>query len=539
MKQLLLVLLTLLMPSPRTSLLKELDRTLAERATYEGYFQQRISVLEGVLADQDEPARRYGIVRRLALEYSAYSVDSTMRWLGEGRDIAVSLGDRDMEDDMDLLTAAQYIRAGYHAEASDILASKNPSSLSAENLRQYYRCRHSLAGELMAYSQNDESFSERFWERAHYRDSLLSLMDEGSFEWLDLKREEAEHRRDTSAARDFARRMLGAAPEGSREYASACWFYQNSFSSWDSPEKFEWLVRSAMADIKSATKDYAALQQIAHHLYDEGDVDRAFHYASDYCMTDALFFKGKLRPWQILQFFPLMEQAYVSGQNAQKRRMTIMIAIVSALLVLVALILIVLYRRQQTLRSTRSELEASSRELVSRNRELEDINRRLESLNARIQEADKVKQEYIALFLGILSDNISKRRQYQNHVLKYIRMGNTKYLAEEVEALPPIDDDIQQFYKMFDSTFINLYPSFVEGFNGLLQEGEAILPKEGDILTPELRIFALVKLGISDSSKIATLLHYSANTIYNYRAKIKNKARGDRDKFEDAVRALD
>ena len=106
MKQLLLVLLTLLMPSPRTSLLKELDRTLAERAIYEGYFQQRISVLEGVLAEQDEPARRYGIVRRLALEYSAYSVDSTMRWLGEGRDIAVSLGDRDMEDDMDLLTAA-------------------------------------------------------------------------------------------------------------------------------------------------------------------------------------------------------------------------------------------------------------------------------------------------------------------------------------------------------------------------------------------------------------------------------------------------
>lgn len=539
MKQLIVVLLAFLSSSPQNALLKELDRILEERAIYEGYFRERISVLEGVLADQDEPSKRYGIVRRLAREYSAYSMDSTMRWLEEGRGIAKALGDKDLSDDVSLLMAEQYIAAGYHAEASDILSSMRPQSLGGDNLRQYYRCRHSLSGELMAYARNDASFSDRFWERAHYRDTLLSLTPEGSFEWLNLKREEAEHRRDSSKAREYAAMMLEKAPEGSRDYAAACWFYQNSFPSFDYPEKFEWLVRSAMADVKSATKDYAALQQLAHHLYDVGDVDRAFHYAADYCMTDAMFFKGKLRPWQILQFFPLMEQAYVSGQNAKRRALAVMIAIVSALLVLLAAILFVLYGRQKALRRTRGELEASSRELVSRNRELEDINRRLESLNARIQEADKVKQEYIALFLGILSDNISKRRQYQNHVLRYIRMGNTRYLAEEVEALPPIDDDIQQFYKMFDTTFINLYPSFVEGFNSLLQEGEAILPKEGDILTPELRIFALVKLGISDSSKIANLLHYSANTIYNYRAKIKNKARGDRDKFEDAVRSLD
>ena len=140
--------------------------------------------------------------------------------------------------------------------------------------------------------------------------------------------------------------------------------------------------------------------------------------------------------------------------------------------------------------------------------------------------------------LGIVSENISKTRQYRNHVLKYIRQGNTKALVEEIEQMPSIDDDILEFYKMFDEAFINLYPDFVERFNGLLADGAAIVPKGDDILTPELRIFALIKLGITDSSKIASLLHYSANTIYNYRAKIKNKARGSRDEFEAAVRNI-
>ncbi|MBO5563482.1 MAG: transcriptional regulator, partial [Bacteroidales bacterium] len=138
-----------------------------------------------------------------------------------------------------------------------------------------------------------------------------------------------------------------------------------------------------------------------------------------------------------------------------------------------------------------------------------------------------------------LSENISTSRQYRNHVLKYIRRGNDKYLIEEIEALPPIEEDIQEFNKMFDRTFVNLYPDFVECFNALLTEGEAIVPKGDDILTPELRVFALIKLGITESSKIASLLHYSANTVYNYRAKIKNKARGDRELFEEEVRAIE
>ena len=177
-------------------------------------------------------------------------------------------------------------------------------------------------------------------------------------------------------------------------------------------------------------------------------------------------------------------------------------------------------------------------QIDEQNSSLKDANSRLMALNAEMKEADKVKQEYIALFLEILSENINKTRQYKNHVLKSIRQGNARQLVAEIENLPPIDDDILEFYKMFDQTFVNLYPNFVSEFNALLVDGEAIVPKDDDILSPELRIFALIKLGITDSRKIASLLHYSANTIYNYRAKIKNKAKGSRSEFEASVRNL-
>ena len=148
--------------------------------------------------------------------------------------------------------------------------------------------------------------------------------------------------------------------------------------------------------------------------------------------------------------------------------MVMMIVVAIALLAMLLLLLLFIFKRQQILVAMQDKLKASYIEIDDRNHELVAINSKLTSLNAQIQEADKVKQEYIALFLSILSENINTTRQYKNHVLKNIRQGNAKKLVDEIEALPPIDEDIYEFYKMFDQTFVNLYPDFVAKFNELL-----------------------------------------------------------------------
>ncbi len=519
---------------PTRQLLRELDAALANAATYEGYFQQRTDVLRQMLAGKNTPEQEYEIRKKLASEFTAYSLDSTVVQLGRNRALARQLGDAYRQAETDFALAREYALAGYHSDALDILSGYRLEAIPPGLEYTFFEVSCYLYGELAAYSSNNA----QYWQKKDmYRVSMLPFLEEGTYEWYDLQRVQAESDRDKEKALEYALKALEVTEPNSRQYARAAFFV--SVYQQDPDDEIAWLARSAIADVLCANKDYASLNTLAERLYRQGDIDRAFKYAADHGMPDALFFGGKLRPWQIAQFFPSLEQAYAAKNARHTRQMWLLIGLAGLLLLALAGLLFYLSRRQRVLVRTRKALEEEKARVDRRNQTLQDVNERLQALNNELQESSKVRQEYIALYLQNLSENISTSRQYKNHVLKYIRRGNDKYLIEEIEALPPIEDDIREFYQMFDRTFINLYPDFVDEFNALLADGEAIVPKGDDILTPELRVFALIKLGITESSKIAALLHYSANTVYNYRAKIKNKARGDRELFEDAVQAIE
>ena len=520
--------------TPVEPLLRELDAVLQNTAVYEGYLHQRTGMLRQMLEQRNSPEQEYEIRRKLASEFSSYSMDSTIVQLNRNRALAREMGDAYRQAETDFALAREYALAGYHSDALDILSRYRLEEIPQGLEYPFFEVSNYLYGELAAYSSNNAQYWQK---RDMYRVSMLPFMEEGSYEWFDQQRVQAEADRNPEMALDYAMKALEVTEPNSHQYARAAFFvstYQD-----DPDEEIAWLARSAIADVMCATKDYASLNDLAHKLYDQGDIERAFQYAADHCMPDALFFGGKLRPWQIAQFFPALENAYAAKNAHTTRQMWVLIGIAGLLLLALAGLLFYLSRRQRVLVRTRKELEEEKARVDRRNQTLQDVNEQLHALNEELHESSKVRQEYIALYLQNLSENISTTRQYKNHVLKYIRRGNDKYLIEEIEALPPIEDDIREFYQMFDRTFINLYPDFVEEFNALLAEGEAITPKGDDILTPELRVFALIKLGITESSKIASLLHYSANTVYNYRAKIKNKARGDRELFEEAVQAIE
>ena len=519
---------------PAQQLLKELDAALQNAATYEGYFQQRTDVLRQLLAGKNTPEQEYEIRKKLASEFSSYSLDSTLVQLNRNRALARQLGDAYRQAETDFSQAREYALAGYHSDALEILSGYRLEEIPQGLEYAFFEVSNYLYGELAAYSSNNAQYWQK---RDMYRQSMLPFLEEGTYEWYDQMRVQAEADRDRAKALDYALKALEVTESNSRQYARAAFFV--SVYQQDPDDEIAWLARSAIADVMCATKDYASLNDLAARLYRQGDIDRAFKYAADHGMPDALFFGGKLRPWQIAQFFPALEQAYEAESARNTRQMWVLIGLAGILLLALAGLLFYLSRRQHVLVRTRKELEEEKARVERRNQTLQDVNEQLHALNGELQESNKVRQEYIALFLQNLSENISTTRQYKNHVLKYIRRGNDKYLIEEIEALPPIEEDIREFYQMFDRTFVNLYPDFVEEFNALLADGEAIVPKGDDILTPELRVFALIKLGITESSKIASLLHYSANTVYNYRAKIKNKARGDRELFEDAVQAIE
>lgn len=496
--------------------LADLDVTLGKRDFYEAAFKERISSYMNIYDMGHDTHSRYMMNARIAEEYSAYNLDSTLAYLNKNVKLSRDAGDDRGVMEAELRMVEVYSKAGYHLEASSIISDYLDVEIPNELKYQYLSARHTLSGELMVYSSDHGAYERYFEERNMLRDSLMNYTEPGSYEWYDLNREAALTARDSASVRELSRKMMDLSKDNYRNYAKACYLYSEGVPKSQPDSIIYWLCKSAEADICSATKDYAALNILSQKAFRLGDVNRAFRYAADYCMTDALSYNGKLRPWQISQFFPLIEHSYELRQRSQTRTVYAALALMSILLAAVVLLLVHIYRHHVMLART---------------------NAKLKSLNARIKESDKIKEEYIALFLGIVSDNISKTRKYQSHVLKYLKRGDGKYLMEEIEQQPSIDGDIKQFYRMFDETFMNLYPDFIEKFNALLADGEEIVPKN-DILTPELRVFALIRLGVTDSGKIASLLHYSANTVYNYRAKIKNKSRGPRETFEESVREM-
>lgn len=517
-------------------LLKKLDETLSQRNSYESIFQTRVEAIKSMKAGITDWTQTYSINEMIVNEYMTYSFDSTLFYLQKNQELAKRNNDKERLIYSDLRLVQLYAKAGFHLDAAEIFRQYDYKTLSPKLYIEYCRAGHELSGELSAYALDVKGHIQ---QRDFYRSELLSRVEVDTYEWYNLMREQAleEGRREEET--EYGLKMMSISNEATNDYGRASYFVSEAYRArGDYLMAFNYLVQSAISDILSSTRDYQSLNSIAQELFADGDISKAFRYTADYCLPDAIFYNGKLRPWQISQFFPQLERAYqqkLQEQATQTNKYLISLGILAVILVL---LIIVLIRRHRTLQRTRDELASSYQQIEKQNLDLKSINNELKDLNHRLKEADQVKQEYISLFLSILSENINTTRQYKNRVLKYIRRGSTDRLIEELEALPPIDDDINQFYKMFDQTFINMYPTFVEQFNALLVDSEQSVPKGDDLLTPEQRIFALIKLGITESSRIATLLHYSVNTIYNYRAKIKNKAKVNRDDFEDAVRNI-
>ena len=518
--------------------LERLDVILQQKEVYDQYLLDRVEMLKNMSVEMNDYAQIYILNMRIAKEFFYYSVDSTFAYLNKCRSLAEEHNDVYRLSETEIMIAEEYILAGYHLEATDILNKVGARNLPDSLKRSYIAARHYLAKERCAFESDPGIIHIQDSLSTYYRNILLDMFPPYSTEWLELKREEAIQYGMRKEALEYSSMLLSIAKPDSHDYAIACYFYQAMLDIDSTYDRIIWLIRSSMADIMSATKEYSSLNNLAKVLYDEGDINRAYTYMTNYCMPDAIFFGSKLRTWQISHFLPVIGRTYQDKNVEWRNSVTVMFIVIGILFICMIALTALVFIRQHILRRTRNILQFSYRKIERQNKDLLEINEKLQNLNLEIRDSDKVKQEYITLFLGMLSDNIDKTRQYKNHVLKYIRHGLAKDLESEIENMPPIEEDIVEFYKMFDRTFLNLYPDFIDKFNSLLVDGEALIPKTDDSLTAELRVFALIKLGITDSGKIASLLHYSVNTIYNYRAKIKNKAKVSKADFEDTVRML-
>lgn len=521
-----------------SSLFARLDEMLEHRATYIGHREHRIESVKNILGKSKfTPEQRYVLNQQLINEYMPYQADSAIAYLYRNIDLAKHLGDRRKLDETRISLGYFYASTGIYLEADNSLDAVDTAHLDRNTLIDYYIARFKLNIELRLYShdatQRDQS--ERLTDL--YIGLIIGSTEPDTPVRLTYELERAMRRNDYQMAERIVGTLLETVPPLTREYAIAA--YMRAVAAQfrgDQKTQIEWYIRAAMLDVQLAIRDNAALSNLANLLVHD-DIRRAMRYMR-IVMEDARFFNSRLRPWQDVRVITMIEKAYNEHkQNTDATMMKLIAALTLLALLALAGTLFALYQNRR-LKAARRELEEAFARQHHTNGELKRYNERLLELNEQIRETNTVKEEYIGIFLMMCSEYIDKIAATRRHVRKQLRDGNIDELRREYAANDSDDSELKAFYTMFDTTFLRLYPTFIEEFNQLLDEETRLEPRKGELLSTELRIFALIRLGISDSSKIAALLRYSVSTIYNYRSKIKCGSAISRDEFEKRIRTI-
>ena len=521
-------------PAPRPDratqqLLLELDGYISASNMYVARKLDQMDALGKLARSTRDPLRRYELEMNVAREFFPFSFDSTQVYLKHCQELAQDvLGDQDLYNEASVQLGHLYAKAGSYLEASQLLygvvdTTTFSPSLMAEYIWDLYDFSKDLAGN----SGMVEKLS--IPPDSSFRPRLYQLLPKDSDRWRSVLRDDFMDRGNLASADSVNRLLLATVKPEDRNFAIFA-FFQSEIENLrgNQPERMAWLIRSAECDIVNAVKDYASLTMVAQNILPL-DVDRSFRYLR-MAQEDAVLYNAKLRPWQISRFLMEVESAYSVRQDRQNRMGVISSILLAVLVLVLSLITYFLVVRSLKLSRMQKALADSNVQLAAANEELSVLNR-------QISKADKVKDAYIMDFLQGLSEQVALIRSQDNRFRNLLKQGKSDQLFRELAISERSEKALEDFYRKFDETFLALYPDFVDQFNALLQEDARLVPPPGR-LTTELRIFALIRLGVDDSKKIATMLDYSVSTIYNYKVSVKNAALGDRDKFEEQVKMI-
>ena len=473
------------------ALQKELDYVIEHRGDYEAVKLRRI---DSLYREKDYYA--------LFEEYQSYMCDSALKYIN--LDIAATKGliDRAPYHKAVIKKAQVLSVSGLYSEALDLLGGVQSAQLDSVNLTQYYKAYADLYLYMAEYAGETEFHAEYLKRMDTYQDSILH---HGTDEFLRFTTEASRlmnvHK--MAEAREVLEYHLKHTAPATRNYAiltSTLSFVCGLLEDHDAETAY--LILSAIADIEAVVKENKSLRGYAEILYQNGDLKKADRYMQ-ISMEDANFYNARLRNVQVSKMLPVINRAY---QNVEERWKIMLICVVVLLsLFALALIFIIRYVRAQ-------------------NQKVTQARNQLQKVNGELTEANKVKETYLAKFLELCSVYIDNLEKYRKTLNKKASTGRIEDVCAALKQNNVTSEVLLEFYNRFDEAFLDIYPDFVSRFNALLQPGAHIQPKDSQRLTTELRIFALIRLGITDSTKIAEFLHSSISTIYTYRSKIKSKA---------------
>ncbi|MFV0554054.1 MAG: DUF6377 domain-containing protein [Mangrovibacterium sp.] len=485
---------------------------------------------------------RYQVNQKLCQEYQVYVADSAIHYALENREIAQRLDNQQFITDTDLNLASYYIITGMYHDAVGLLRKYHSADLLPEQRIKYFTCYKSFYDNY----KNTTAFTQKYSLMAEaYRDSLLESLPKSSAMHQLYHAERMMEEDNVVQAKQQLQQLLQSESLTIRERAMASFVLAHAHQlAGDKSAAMRYYALSAMHDIEGNIKENTATRALASCLYEERQIERAYICIRS-SMEDAAFCNARLRTHEVSSVLPIIDVAYRDKINAEKRQLKILLilAVVLAFCLVGALLNINLHMRKNAsirrqLRESNDKLEGLNESLIDTVKQLNAANDALSGVNTDLSEANRIKEFYIAQFLDLCSNYIIKLEKYQNTLNKKAAARQLDELYKILKSKDMINEEVKELYRTFDHVFLHLYPNFISDFNDLLLPEERFILKDEEELNIELRIFALIRLGITDSSRIAQFLHYSPNTIYTYRTRVRNKSAVPRDTFEEEVMKL-
>lgn len=529
--------------------LSDLDTLLATRDEYNGHKELRIASLKASLGQTVSAVEKFDIQKDVYMQYVDYQLDSALNYaeqmltLSQTHLSAYSA----FEAEALLHVARVYTHTGKYNECAEIL--RDPiflNSAFSDGLKQlYFEVQLALNRSLV------EIKHERETAEMGIRSSIDSLLvyTPANTIWHAINRSH-KYRAEGDSAKSLAV-LIAAYPRAvTDDERSAITYYMsllyNLTGDREMAKKF--YIMAVELEIRTKRKKvYASLMELAVILYEEGDLERAHRYI-EISLADAVYSGSHRFILKVQRILPQIAQAYNAKITQEKVKVTRAMFIIAGLLVImIFLVLFVLFQNKrlfrakaQTVRANRKlsaandRLDSIGKELHLRNSELQLANSQLAFLNKELIEMNRVKETYLSKFIDLCAEYIDKLDIYRLHLSRLSKSKDVTLLVKELNSTKFVEGEFRQFLANFDETFLKVYPGFVEEFNRLFPEHERQTLKTDELLNTELRIFALIRLGVVDSNKIAKFLRCSITTVYTYRSKVKNKSLCP-DEFEDRI----
>lgn len=520
------------------SLLLKLDQAIKERPIYMEQKELKLVELKRLLHRQIPDEERFAILGTLLDEYRSFNTDSALHMAEEREQIAIRLGNREYIDNARMNKADVLGMTGMYKEVMDLMRNIHIDRLPVDIHPYYYHIYRTVYGLMADYAVT--AYEKKLYTELtdKYRDSLLLVNKDNLLIHTLIQSDQYNVRNEYDKAIRLLTDYLALQKDYEHDVAICAYTLSESYRlKGDKEKEKEYLIVSAMADMKTAVREYISLRKLAVLLYQEGDIERAYSYVK-ICMEDAAACNARLRKLEILEIFPIINDAYQQKTEKQQEQMKWALVSISLLSLFLLLAIFYVYKQMKKVAAARREVIDANKRLKELNDELHLSNAQLKEANHSIAENSYLKEEYIGRYMDQCSVYLEKMDNYRRSLGKIAATGNVEELYKNIKSSKFIEGELKEFYTNFDNTFLQLFPTFVEDFNALLADDEQISLKAGERMNTELRIFALIRSGITDSVKIAQFLRYSVTTIYNYRTKVRNKAAGDRDLLEQEVMTI-